>query len=313
MATLAVHLPEWRNGRRGGLKILCWQQRVGSSPTSGTTCRTSIRQVHDHQIPVETATVDSETALGDNDVGNDDPCEKSLFAHRVDAHEAPLKNVANIFLNARAHERSVRTVSEMTPHHGLGQHKQIQSTLSSLGRLATPANDPAPGRTQRSLTLVHSRAPQSDAAFPCGATPRTIDDDGRIKPSLRAGSLASLCDWQSGVLDTVIVDGYLKLTQRSEHIGAPRGRSSGHVGFSVNAKGLERVLLRPAHLQQLGLVPGDAVILAVVPEHRALVVINPCLLAGFAPAHVRAMLISGDDALTPVVSRALSSVVAGAQ
>ena len=71
--------------------------------------------------------------------------------------------------------------------------------------------------------------------------------------------------------------------------------------------------LRPAHLQQLGLVPGDAVILAVVPEHRALVVINPCLFAGFAPAHVRAMLISGDDALAPVVSRALSSVVAGAQ
>ena len=64
---------------------------------------------------------------------------------------------------------------------------------------------------------------------------------------------------------------------------------------------------------RLGLVPGDAVILAVVPEHRALVVINPCLFAGFAPAHVRAMLISGDDALAPVVSRALSSVVAGAQ
>ena len=28
--------PEWRNGRRGGLKIRCQQWRVGSSPTSGT-------------------------------------------------------------------------------------------------------------------------------------------------------------------------------------------------------------------------------------------------------------------------------------
>ena len=28
--------PEWRNGRRGGLKIRCPQGRVGSSPTSGT-------------------------------------------------------------------------------------------------------------------------------------------------------------------------------------------------------------------------------------------------------------------------------------
>ena len=29
-------MPEWRNGRRGGLKIRCQQWRVGSSPTSGT-------------------------------------------------------------------------------------------------------------------------------------------------------------------------------------------------------------------------------------------------------------------------------------
>src|SRR5882672_5240757 len=29
-------LPEWWNGRHGGLKIPCPQRRVGSSPTSGT-------------------------------------------------------------------------------------------------------------------------------------------------------------------------------------------------------------------------------------------------------------------------------------
>ena len=29
--------PEWRNGRRDGLKIRCPQGRVGSNPTSGTT------------------------------------------------------------------------------------------------------------------------------------------------------------------------------------------------------------------------------------------------------------------------------------
>ena len=28
--------PEWRNGRRDGLKIRYWQQCVGSSPISGT-------------------------------------------------------------------------------------------------------------------------------------------------------------------------------------------------------------------------------------------------------------------------------------
>ena len=39
----AVHVifsypvPEWRNGRRGGLKIRCPQGRVGSTPSSGTS------------------------------------------------------------------------------------------------------------------------------------------------------------------------------------------------------------------------------------------------------------------------------------
>lgn len=32
----SIYKPVWRNGRRKGLKILCWQQRVGSNPTTGT-------------------------------------------------------------------------------------------------------------------------------------------------------------------------------------------------------------------------------------------------------------------------------------
>ena len=31
--------PEWRNGRRDGLKIRLWKHSVGSSPTAGTTRR----------------------------------------------------------------------------------------------------------------------------------------------------------------------------------------------------------------------------------------------------------------------------------
>lgn len=38
--TTAVPLPEWRNGRRGGLKNLWGKPRVGSTPTSGTICDT---------------------------------------------------------------------------------------------------------------------------------------------------------------------------------------------------------------------------------------------------------------------------------
>ncbi len=35
----ALREPLWRNGRRGRLKICCWQQRAGSSPARGTTLR----------------------------------------------------------------------------------------------------------------------------------------------------------------------------------------------------------------------------------------------------------------------------------
>lgn len=34
--TASVYKPEWRNGRRGGLKIRSWRQGKGSSPFSGT-------------------------------------------------------------------------------------------------------------------------------------------------------------------------------------------------------------------------------------------------------------------------------------
>jgi hypothetical protein len=34
-----LSLPEWRNGRRGGLKIRCPQGRVGSTPSSGTNLK----------------------------------------------------------------------------------------------------------------------------------------------------------------------------------------------------------------------------------------------------------------------------------
>ena len=33
---LSIETPKWWNGRRDGLKIHCWRQRVGSSPTFGT-------------------------------------------------------------------------------------------------------------------------------------------------------------------------------------------------------------------------------------------------------------------------------------
>jgi hypothetical protein len=36
---VGIGMPEWRNGRRAGFKILCPKGRVGSTPTSGTVAK----------------------------------------------------------------------------------------------------------------------------------------------------------------------------------------------------------------------------------------------------------------------------------
>ena len=48
-----LFLPEWRNGRRGGLKIRCPQGRVGSTPSSGTTATflEMLARVHAKRFP----------------------------------------------------------------------------------------------------------------------------------------------------------------------------------------------------------------------------------------------------------------------
>jgi hypothetical protein len=48
---IASHKPEWRNGRRGGLKIRCPQGRVGSSPSSGIAKTTGKNGVRDRTAP----------------------------------------------------------------------------------------------------------------------------------------------------------------------------------------------------------------------------------------------------------------------
>ena len=49
--TAESDLPEWRNGRRAGLKIQCPQGRVGSSPTSGTKACCFTRSRGDKSSP----------------------------------------------------------------------------------------------------------------------------------------------------------------------------------------------------------------------------------------------------------------------
>jgi len=187
----------------------------------------------------------------------------------------------------------VCTLHGVATVHGLQRKAQSDATLRGLGRfggLLQNLSTPTRPHDGPSLTLVRATAASSDASFPLGVSARIVDGGGRLKPQLTAGPLTELLGWQDGVLDTTMVDGYLALTQRPEHVGAPRGRSSANVGFTATAAGVERICLRPAHLIQMKAAAGDVLVIAAIPEHGALVVVNPIVLAGFAPRHVLTLL-----------------------
>jgi hypothetical protein len=180
--------------------------------------------------------------------------------------------------------------------HGLQRKARSDATLRGLGGdgglegLIANLTRPERPHSAAPLRLVSAAAPKSAARFPLGCTGRELDAKGRLKPHLKTGSLSVLLGWQPGVLDTVIVDGYMTLSQRPEQIGVSGGRCGARVGFTVIASGVERISLRPAHLFQLDATPGDELMLAPIPDRGALVIVNPMVLAGFAPPHVLGLL-----------------------
>jgi hypothetical protein len=121
--------------------------------------------------------------------------------------------------------------------------------------------------------------------FPTGCRTRRIDGSGRIKLQTATISLSETLGWADGALDVTITDSWAVLTQRRDLVGAPRRRNSCHAGFSVHDS-LERIALRPTHLQLLGLATGDEALIAVVPDAAAVIICDPNLIVAVAPAYV---------------------------
>ena len=101
------HLPEWRNGRRGGLKIRCPEGRVGSNPTLGTSIQSEI--VSEGKFPASLYTRDVGSWL----------VERRLAQTSVRLREAREKiRVADEQLDAMADEAShheLRALVSETP------------------------------------------------------------------------------------------------------------------------------------------------------------------------------------------------------
>ena len=130
----------------------------------------------------------------------------------------------------------------------------------------------------------------STSTFPLGAQIRRVDASGRFKPGFDSGSLSELLGWSAGGLDVTVVDGWLLLTQSSTSRQISGRRCSHLVALTVNANGVERVALRPAHLERAALGADRNLLIAPLSNIGALVVVNPAVCLFAAPDNVAAGL-----------------------
>jgi hypothetical protein len=183
-----------------------------------------------------------------------------------------------------------RTVTSVPATNSLGQVHQLDLTRRRLGRIGDIAFADAAADAAAPLKLVPTAAPAQAPMFPLGAQTRRVDAAGRLKPGLDAGNLTDLLGWAAGGLEVTVVEGWLLLHQNKASLMAPSRRCGQLASFSVTANGVERVALRPAHLQRISLPADRYLLLAPLPDVSALVAVNPaaCLVA--APIHITAAL-----------------------
>jgi hypothetical protein len=168
-----------------------------------------------------------------------------------------------------------------------------------LGRIASLATDTARAdRPAGTITFIAPQPPAPVGMFPLGCRTRRLDGSNRFKLQLDDRRLADLLGWADGVLDVVVDAGWALLTQRPEQRDAARTRNSAYAGFTTGA--IERVALRPGHLTLLGLDAGGEVLVAPLPDHRALALCNPDLIAGLAPPHIARLLPAPPAPAAPV-------------
>ena len=186
------------------------------------------------------------------------PCRLPSEAHAADAldEQSDSPEQCGGELNGAALDTVEHgsTFQRVATVHGLQRKARSDATMRGLGGpgglegLIANLTRPERPHSAAPLRLVSASAPKSAARFPLGCTGREFDVKGRLKPHLEAGPLAELLGWQPGVLDTVIVDGYMTLSQQPEHIGVSGGRCGARIGFTVIASGVERISLRPVRV-----------------------------------------------------------------
>ena len=154
------------------------------------------------------------------------------------------------------------TVDAMPATNSLSQTRQLDVTRRRLGRIGAIATQNTDTYSVSPLTLVPTAPVTSTPTFPLGAQTRRVDASGRFKPGFDAGTLSELLGWS--------------------HLGA----------LTVNTNGVERVALRPAHLERAALGADRNLLIAPLSDIGALIVVNPAVCLFGAPGNVLAGLSS---------------------
>ena len=250
------------------------------SPTSGTAFRTL---------------APNNKPLGHREGGEPDTVQDP--SNRLSGRSQDVQGHAQ----ARTSGRRSRLISVVPEPPLLPLNEGLDTWAGLPGRLADFVTSDTTLRGPGPIALVQPAAPAVPGEFPAGVVARCLDESRRLRPNLPGGQLTRLLGWQPGALGTTLVDGWIALVQRPEHVGARRSRSSHLAGFTAGASGCERIALRLAHLLHLDAVPGTLLMLAPVPDRGAVVIVNPLLIVRIAPTHICTLLgIDPDRHLTVV-------------
>jgi hypothetical protein len=192
---------------------------------------------------------------------------------------------------------ALRTVSDMPTTSTIGEARQQQMMRRSLGRIVEL--DRVGAHRPAGLPFVDLAAPATGFAFPLGASTRRLDCTKRLKFQPGAKSLTTVLGWRDGVLDTIVCEGWLTLSQRPEQIAADRGRDSSYAGFTIAADGVERICLRRAHVGLLGVHAGADVLVALLPDSGRVIVVDPVHILRAAPGSIAALVANTGDQISP--------------
>ncbi|QYG91058.1 hypothetical protein HC251_00485 [Iamia sp. SCSIO 61187] len=177
----------------------------------------------------------------------------------------------------------------MSPTGTLHQRHQTNEVRRRLGKIGSGAFSPA-GPARAPLRLAHPTAP-APTAFPLGAQTRTVDPSGRLKLNSDP-RLGEVLGWEPGVLDVVIVDGWAVLRQLGSGIGVKSPRYSSEASYVRSSAGVERITLKPAHIEHLVRGTDRHLLVAAAPSSGALIVVDPGVCLAGAPGVVRHSLTS---------------------